>query len=103
MDKNPADHFAAMFPFVEKLIEDAGVGVLRYEALQDPRYGPHDLHRQWPGLSRTTFNRFGMGVRAGKMMLDVLHGKRVPSIRLRGRWSPGDTARGPRQFPRPTH
>ena len=61
----------------------------------------HDLHRQWPGLSRTTFNRFGMGVRAGKMMLDVLHGKRVPSIRLRGRWSPGDTALGPRKVPRP--
>ena len=60
----------------------------------------HDLHRQWPGLARSTFNRFGMGVRAGQMMLDVLNGKSVPSVRLRGRWCPGNTALGPRKTPK---
>ena len=54
----------------------------------------HDLGRQWPGLCRVTFNRFGMGVRAGRMMLDVLQDKRVPSIRIRNRWRPGNTAWG---------
>jgi DNA-binding LacI/PurR family transcriptional regulator len=55
----------------------------------------HDLGRQWPGLCRVTFNRFGMGVRAGRMMLDVLQEKRVPSIRIRNRWRAGNTAWGP--------
>jgi LacI family transcriptional regulator len=54
----------------------------------------HDLGRQWPGLSRVTFDRFGMGVRAGRMMIDVLQGKRAPSIRIRNRWRAGDTAWG---------
>jgi DNA-binding LacI/PurR family transcriptional regulator len=54
----------------------------------------HDLGRQWPGLSRVSFDRFGMGVRAGRMMINVLQGKSAPSIRIRNRWHPGNTAWG---------
>jgi hypothetical protein len=40
------------------------------------------------------FDRFGMGVRAGRMMLELLEGKRVPSVHIRNHWHPGNTAWG---------
>jgi LacI family transcriptional regulator len=54
----------------------------------------HDLGMQWPGLSRVTFDRFGMGVRAGRMMIDILQGRHAKSIRIRNRWHAGNTAWG---------
>jgi|SRR5579872_4240915 len=61
----------------------------------------HDLRRQWPGLSRATFDRFQMGSTAGGMMIDLIEGRECPSKRLRGRWQPGNSAWGPESFPRP--
>jgi DNA-binding LacI/PurR family transcriptional regulator len=61
----------------------------------------HDLGRQWPGLCRVSFDRFGMGVKAGRMIIDVLQGKSTPSLRIRGRWKPGSTAWGPQRFAPP--
>jgi DNA-binding LacI/PurR family transcriptional regulator len=59
----------------------------------------HDLSTQWPSLSRVSFDRFGIGVRAAKMMLNLLKGEACPSTRIRGHWKPGNTAWGPRPFP----
>ena len=61
----------------------------------------HDLHRQWPGLSRVTFDRFQMGWTAARMMIDLLENKECPSKTQRGHWRPGDTAWGPHPFERP--
>jgi LacI family transcriptional regulator len=62
----------------------------------------HDLHRQWPGLSRATFNRFGMGKGAAEMLIDLIEGRECPSRKLSSRWQPGNTAWGPERFERPT-
>jgi DNA-binding LacI/PurR family transcriptional regulator len=61
----------------------------------------HDLRRQWPGLSRVTFDRFQMGTAAAEMMIDTIEGRKCPSQKLRGRWQPGNTAWGPSRFERP--
>jgi LacI family transcriptional regulator len=61
----------------------------------------HDLSTQWPGLSRVSFDRFAIGVRAAKMMINVLNGKAAPSVHVRGRWKPGNTAWGPSPFSPP--
>jgi LacI family transcriptional regulator len=61
----------------------------------------HDLRRQWPGLSRSTFDRFKMGSIAARMMIDLLENRPCPSRTMRGRWQPGNTAWGPERFARP--
>jgi LacI family transcriptional regulator len=61
----------------------------------------HDLHRQWPGLSRSTFNRFAMGKGAAEMLIDLIEGRECPSRKLSSRWQPGNTAWGPGPFPHP--
>lgn len=55
----------------------------------------HDTSIQWPSLSRVSFDRFRMGVRAAKMMLQLLQGEACPSRKIRGRWHAGSTAWGP--------
>jgi DNA-binding LacI/PurR family transcriptional regulator len=57
----------------------------------------YDVTSMWPGLSRVSFDRFGMGVTAAEMMLQILqHPKRkCPSRVMSGRWIAGNTAWGP--------
>ncbi len=55
----------------------------------------HDMSIQWPSLSRVSFDRFGLGVRAAKMMLRLIEDKPCPSSKVRGHWHAGATAWGP--------
>jgi LacI family transcriptional regulator len=58
----------------------------------------------WPNLSRVTFDRFGLGVRAAELILRRLGGTAEHSTDVsrsqlvRGEWRPGDTAWGPGCF-----
>jgi DNA-binding LacI/PurR family transcriptional regulator len=61
----------------------------------------HDLRRQWPGLSRTSFDRFHMGWNAARMLINLLENKPCPSRVIRGHWHAGNTAWGPARFARP--
>jgi len=56
------------------------------------------LDRMWPGLSRVTFDRYAMGMKAAAMMLNLIEKPdgAVPSVLLKNRWQPGNTAWGPR-------
>lgn len=57
----------------------------------------HELSTLWPGLSRVSFDRYGMGVEAAQMVTEALDGGGKPASRkVRGRWCPGNTAWGPR-------
>lgn len=49
----------------------------------------------WPGLSRMSFDRVGLGRRAADMMLSILEDSppQRASVAIRGEWIPGDTAR----------
>jgi len=57
----------------------------------------YDLSSMWPGLSRVSFDRYGMGVIAAQMMRQCLEhpGEPCPSRTVCGRWKPGNTAWGP--------
>lgn len=48
----------------------------------------------WPWLSRVSFDRQALGLRAAEMMLALMNGRsRVPSVIVRGEWVEGETAR----------
>ena len=56
-----------------------------------------EIRRYWPGLSRVTFDHYGMGQQAAAMMLQRLDEKPVlpDSILLESGWRAGNTAWGP--------
>jgi len=57
-----------------------------------------EIRRYWPGLSRVTFDHYGMGQQAAAMMLQRLgqDGTDPESILFGGEWHAGNTAWGPR-------
>lgn len=57
----------------------------------------YDIQTMWPGLSRASFDRFGMGLAAAEMLINVIDepAKPVPSRVLDVHWRPGNTAWGP--------
>ncbi|MEM6332027.1 MAG: LacI family DNA-binding transcriptional regulator [Planctomycetota bacterium] len=57
----------------------------------------YDVSNMWPGLSRVSFDRYGLGLVAADMMRSRLEHPSAdcPSRTIKGRWIPGNTAWGP--------